>query len=100
MDSIKITTLPGRGVEDAAVIAMQETWKNWFSDTTHQPPTGILQLLNPKVPVGEQTPRVCLDVSKLSDSGVSMLFDCNELLSQQGAKPAVGEFMVKTGLLA
>ena len=50
----------------ASIIAVQEPWKNTFSNTTHQPASPSFQLLYPKT-LEDEPPGVCLYVSKKLD---------------------------------
>ncbi|KAJ5820627.1 hypothetical protein N7474_006218 [Penicillium riverlandense] len=50
----------------ASIIAVQEPWRNTFSNTTQQPASASFQLLYPKTP-DDEPPGVCLYVSKELD---------------------------------
>ncbi|KAJ5598905.1 reverse transcriptase [Penicillium lagena] len=50
----------------ASIIAVQEPWKNTFSNTTHQPASASFQLLYPKTPEDEP-PGVGMYISKKLD---------------------------------
>lgn len=54
---------PGSGTREYDIIAIQEPWRNPFSDTTHHPAKDLFHLCYPAMEDGE-TARVCFFINK------------------------------------
>ncbi|OAQ61321.1 reverse transcriptase [Purpureocillium lilacinum] len=65
-DTVMATLLRDPRIRDYDIIAIQEPWKNPFSDTTHHPAKDLFHLCYPAMDGGESA-RVCFFISKQLD---------------------------------
>lgn len=65
-DTVMATLLRDPRIQEYDIIAIQEPWKNPFSDTTHHPAKDLFHLCYPATSEGESA-RVCFFISKQLD---------------------------------